>query len=131
MTAAQAQADAASTYRQAAFENAPPLKILRLLYQGALRFLNQALEADAENEAAFYNDRVSRADAIVCELRCSLDHQAVPELCNDLERLYLFAESRLQDALIDRDKDAIQDTMRVLETLLDGWRELEVQSEAA
>ena len=34
---------AAGAYREAAFENAPPIKIIRMLYSGALRYIDQAL----------------------------------------------------------------------------------------
>ena len=32
----------AQAYQSAAIENAPPLKVIRMLYAGALRFLGQA-----------------------------------------------------------------------------------------
>ena len=37
---------AASAYKEALYENAPPLKIVHMLYEGAIRFLAQAEQVD-------------------------------------------------------------------------------------
>ncbi len=123
------QPDAASAYRQASFEHAPPLKILRMLYQGALRFLDQAKELDPAKEPAARNDCLLRADAIVCELRLSLEADVAPDLCDQLERLYLFVEEQILQARERRAHEPIESARQVLQTLLDGWKQVEVESE--
>ena len=118
--------DPAAAYRQAAFENAPPLKILRMLYQGAIRFLGQASEAHEAGDLPRFTDRVGRAESIVSELRCSLDTEAAPGLCMELESLYLFTSSRLIAAIADQDLDCVEEARGILQTLLTAWNELEM-----
>lgn len=122
---------AASAYREEAFENAPPLKIVRLMYQGALRFIDAALQCDADDPGSNFVHQVGRADAVVCELRLALDTTQAPEVAQNLERLYLYVESLLQRALIERSTDQLPAARAVLVTLLEAWTEVELDSGSA
>jgi len=113
-------AQAAATYRLAQFESAPPVKIVQLLYAGAIRFLKQAQDHEPTSEE--YRGLVRRAEDIICELRASLNHDPDPELSARLDGLYLFAQSELGRAIIDRDAEALDGPIQVLETLLEGWK---------
>lgn len=50
------QGNAAAAYKAARFENAPPLKLVQLMYEGALRFLDQAEAALAVPEVARFQE---------------------------------------------------------------------------
>jgi flagellar protein FliS len=119
---------AADAYRSASVENAPPIKVVRMLYAGALRFLEQTAEEDPASPQSRFNEFVSRADSIIAELRLALDHEQNPEVSENLEGLYLFAEKRLGDAILDRDREPLNDVKYVLTTLLDAWNEVEIQT---
>jgi len=123
--------NAASVYKEALFENAPPLKIVHMLYEGALRFLAQAALLDPETEPARFSEKLRRVDRIVSELRLSLDHAQAPELCTDLNALYLFVERQVQDALLGQTREPLERAAEVLETLLDAWRSIEVSGRKA
>lgn len=114
---------AAQAYRAAALENAPPIKIVRMLYAGALRFLERARGAGpGDPEYAYW---IGRADAIVKELRCSLDHSHDAKLSGDLEGLYLFVETCLSEAQIQGRAPAIEEALRVLRTLEGAWSQVQ------
>ncbi|MFT5289359.1 MAG: flagellar protein FliS [Planctomycetota bacterium] len=113
--------NAAETYRQNAVESAPPIKIIRMLFEGAVRFLGQAETFDASTETVQFNDRIRRAEAIVSELRLSLDNTQNPALCEELERLYLFVEDELREAFLQHDKTRVANAKGILETLSDAW----------
>jgi flagellar protein FliS len=117
--------EAASAYRLEAIASAPPLKLVRLLYAGALRFLEQAARLDPARQGPEFRDRLCRADAIVVELRGALDHQREPRLCGELERLYLFVEARIADVLESGDPQRLKEATRVLATLSEGWSAVE------
>lgn len=122
---------AAAAYREAALENAPPLKVVHLLYEGALRFIDQAVQVDPGTEPLAFQEKLGRADAVVSELRLSLDHGPAPELSERLDALYLFVEERLRTAILDRSTEPLPAARNVLETLLDGWKEVDLQSRGA
>ena len=112
---------AIDAYKREAIENAPPLKLVRMLYEGALRFLAQARDCDAEDPGSDFVHWLMRADAIVAELRCSLDRDSGAEVCGDLEQLYRFAETEIARAIQTRELAHVENARRVLATLLEGW----------
>src|SRR5262245_60209403 len=118
---------AADAYRRSALENAPPIKIIRLLYQGALRFLDEAAAVDPKADPQRFQDRLHRAEAVVVELRISLEKEHAPELCSELERLYLFVEDKLREAVHSRSAEPLTAARSVLNTLYSAWREIEVE----
>ena len=122
---------AASAYKESLFESAPPLKIVHMLYEGAIRFLTQASQTDPQAEPALFAENLRRAERIVAELRLSLDHEQAPELCSDLNSLYTFVERLIQDALIDREATPLSEAVDILETLLEGWRSIQVSERMA
>jgi len=111
-------------YLESTLETAPPIKVVRLLYEGALRFLDQAAAADAKHPRSPFVDCLTRADLIVAELRLSLEHQQAPQVAADLERLYLFAEGRIQEALRLREHAPIAEARAVLVRLFDAWSQV-------
>jgi flagellar protein FliS len=122
---------AADAYRSASIENAPPVKVVRLMYEGALRFIDQAGEMDPVDQAAEFVDRIDRARTVVAELRIALDPASDPELCERLSSLYLFIEERLNETLQTRDAADAAPARAVIETLLDGWRQIELEQTPA
>jgi flagellar protein FliS len=119
---------AAGAYREAAFENAPPIKIVRLLYSGALRFIDQALAEKAGGPGSRFAYLTMRADSIVTELRLSLTKEHAPAIADNLEQLYLFAEDRLRAAVRDQDEAPLHEARRVLANLLEAWTQVEVSA---
>lgn len=122
---------AASAYKLAQFENAPPLKIVQMMYEGALRFLAQAEGIDPHADPAAFGARLRRAHAVVAELRLCLDHERARELSTDLNALYLFVERKIHDALLDRTVEPLADARAILEILLSAWRSVDVQQTAS
>ena len=121
------QESAASAYKQAKFDSAPPLKIVHMMYEGALRFLAQAQSIDPKGDAQDFDKVLQKAAAVIFELRVSLDHEVAPELSRDLTALYLFAEDRIRMSLLDRQTEPLDAAVNTLETLLEGWKGVEVQ----
>jgi len=120
--------NAAEAYKAARFENAPPLKLVQMMYEGALRFLDQAEGHHASGELARFGERCMRAHAVVLELRLALDRNQAPDLADNLGQLYLFAETELSRAVRSDSVEPLPPVREVLRTLLDGWKKLEVQA---
>ena len=121
-----APGSAAAAYKAANIENAPPLKLVQMMYEGALRFLSQAESAHAAAEGARFQERCLRVLAILTELRASLDPAQAPELAANLESLYVFAEARVREAMQNESPAPLASAREILATLLDGWKGLEV-----
>lgn len=120
---------AAKAYRSTSFEAAPPLKIIRMLYAGALRCLDQGAACDPLTEGPRFNEHLGKADAIVSELRCALEPVHAPELVAELDRLYDFVGSCINEAVAQRATAPLEGARRVMGVLKSAWDDLEVASD--
>jgi flagellar protein FliS len=116
-----ARPTAAQVYAQQSFEHAPPIKIVRMLYDGALRFIDRALACDPHDPASRFDSWTSRAEDIVLELRAALEPRHAPEMVETLTQLYLFAESQLRKARLEHDADPVRAARAVLAPLAEAW----------
>lgn len=121
--------DAANTYRQESVENAPPIKILRMLYAGALRYMDRAAACEPSDPSSEFVSMVYKAEAIVTELRLTLDPEGAPEFVANMEDLYLFVDAELQQALVERSVEPIANARVVFAKLADAWNQIEVEGQ--
>lgn len=99
-----------------------PGRVVVMLYDGAIKFLRQAI---AELEAGKFIEKgksISRAGDILQELNITLNMEAGGEIAQNLRQLYAFMQERLFQANMQKDADMIRDTIRLLEELNDGWK---------
>lgn len=123
--------DPTAHYREALLESAPPIKIVRLLYEKAILHMERARRLDISTQATLFTEAIGKADAIVVELRLSLDPAPAPQISSNLESLYLFVEQRLTEALAQRSAEELVPGIAVMNDLLDAWRSIELGGQAA
>ncbi|MEL6180812.1 MAG: flagellar export chaperone FliS [Myxococcota bacterium] len=104
-------------------------RILLMLYDGAIRFVEQARRAIEEGQAHIKGEKISRAHAIISELNSTLNHEAAPELCDNLQALYIFMLEKLTQANRNNDVEALAVVTDLLNTLRDGWQEVVQQQQ--
>jgi len=112
-------------YRRQSVTSASPLQLVVMLYDGALRFMEQSLAAMAAQELERQNDRLVRAQRIIAELIGTLDMEQGGEVAKNLLGLYTFAYNELVEGNLRDDADRIRNAIRVMSELRDGWMELE------
>ena len=118
---------AASIYGEASIENAPPVKLVRLLYQGAIRFLDTAAACDPRAADSKFNHWLGRAEDIVVELRISIEPGPAPEIAASLSDLYGFVENAIREARRDRKVEPLAGARTVLATLLEAWTAIDTR----
>ncbi len=117
-------AQAAATYQRNAVLNASPEKLVQLLYDGAIKHLDKSRIGLADNKtarSAEVGQSLGKAMGILGELRASLDHAAGGEISRDLDRLYEFALDQLSQANLNRTPVGVENALRVVRTLKEGW----------
>ena len=93
---------AAQSYLRTKVLTATPEQLQLMLFDGAIRFSEQAkLALEKKNFDQSYN-LLMRAQKIVQELQGALKPEVAPELCNNLAALYSFVYRRLVDANLHR-----------------------------
>jgi flagellar protein FliS len=117
-------AQAAATYQRNAILTASPDKLVKLLYEGAIKNLEQCRTQLADPRTCRSGEvgtALSRAIGIVGELRASLDHAAGGAIAKDLDRLYDFAIDQITQSNAARKPDGVGHALQVLRTLKEGW----------
>src|SRR5438067_11581620 len=89
---------AATNYLRAKVLTATPEQLQLMLYDGAIRFTEQAKVALLKKDYEASYNGISRAQKIIAELSGSLKHDKAPELCGKLSSLYNFVYRKLIDA---------------------------------
>lgn len=116
-------------YAEDDLETLPPLGKVIALYDGAIRAIVRARTHLRAGNAGRRGEMVSRALAILHELRLALDHKTAPELAGNLDALYGFAGELLVNGNLRGEEAALGAAEKVLQTLRAGW--LELQSRGA
>ena len=117
-------AQAAATYQRNAVLTASPEKLVKLLYDGAIKNLEKSRVGLADQKTARspeVGQALSRAMGILGELRASLDHAAGGQIARDLDRLYEFGLEQLSQANLTRTPSGVTNTLQVMRTLQEGW----------
>lgn len=100
---------------------ATPEQLQMMLYDGALRFAEQARAAlQQKNFEQSYN-LISRVQKILTEMSCTLKHDVAPDLCGKLSALYNFAYRKLIEANIDHNVEAIDEAIEILRYQRETW----------
>ncbi len=107
---------------------ADPIKLIQLLYRGALESIAQARAALAAGDISARGHMVGKAVAIVNELALSLDHSQSPELCRNLVELYDYMARRLNEANAKQADEPLAEVAGLLADLLTAWQQVAEQA---
>lgn len=116
-------ANARRAYNQSAILTAPPERLVVMLYDGAIRFLNQAAVAMRSGNTRVAWQRIMRADAILNELDLTLD-MSRGDIAQQLRSIYLFCRRQLIEANRDSDATRIDAVGRMLGELRESWEQV-------
>lgn len=122
------QTRAWQSYRQVATQTASPGQLVVLLYNGLIRFLEQAragfvLEDPKEfNEAI--NNNLQRAQAILNELNQALNMAEGGEFAQRMRGLYDYFDRRLQESNMTKAEPGIVEVIKHITVLRDAWEEI-------
>jgi flagellar secretion chaperone FliS len=114
-------AKARSAYAEQTVMTASPERLVGMLFAGAAARLDRAQAAARAGNRAAAIEALSKAGAIVSELRATLDMERGGVVADDLFRLYGFVLDRLRKASSGRDPEAIGEASLVLAKLKEGW----------
>jgi len=101
--------------------SADPLKLVLLLYRGAIDAIYSARQHLAKREIRERSKAITKAQLIVFELARSLDLEKGGSLATELARLYQYIGRRLVDANVHQQDAPLAEVGELLTTLLEGW----------
>jgi flagellar secretion chaperone FliS len=100
---------------------ATPMELTRMLYEGAIQVVQEAISAHRAGDILARGNAVTKAVEILSELRFSLRREVNPQYCDTLAGLYGYLQRRLIQAHAEKSESMLREVQTLLQTLLEGW----------
>jgi flagellar protein FliS len=94
-----------------------------MLYEAAIQNVKKAMLAIDKKDNANKGAAIGKAHDIINELLNTLDFEVGGQIARDFESLYNFMTEQLVRANMNNSKEALQTVQKLLDTLLEGWRQ--------
>ncbi|MDA3901156.1 MAG: flagellar export chaperone FliS [Spirochaetes bacterium] len=111
-------------YKKTQVNTASQGKLIVMLYDGAIKFLNIAIEHMEPKTYDIVNNNIIRAQDIITELISSLNMDTGGEIANNLLSLYLYFKKRLLEANMQKESVIIEEVVKHLRELREVWNEV-------
>ena len=114
--------NAAQMYQQNSVKTASPAKLTLMLYDGAVKFCNIALEALNDGNIQKVNENIKKVENIIVELRVTLDMKY--PVAKEFDTVYDYIYRRLVEANMKKDKEILEDAIKHIKTMRETWKEV-------
>ena len=111
-------------YQKVQVTTADRLKLVVMLYDGAISYLKTAIKYLEENDMAAKGIYISKAQDIIDELNNSLNLNEGGEIASTLRKIYNFLYFYLVKANLKKDPRMIKEVIDILSTLREAWDEI-------
>ncbi len=108
-------------YEDTAVQTSSPEKLVVMLYEGALKFLRQAVAGTQARDIEQKRHGVDRALAVIQHLQSTLDREKGGDIAAELDRLYVYITSRIVEGSAQLQVAPLEEAIKLLTTLLSGW----------
>lgn len=118
------QANAYNAYKNNEVMSASKIKLILMLYDGAIKYLKLAEIAIDEKKIEKTNDNIKKAQDILVEFMSTLNFEDGREIANNLYQLYEYMYQKLIRANIDKDASVVFEVRGYLEELRETWAKI-------
>lgn len=101
---------------------ATPAELTLMLYEGAIKFCNMAIDAVEKKDIAKAHTNIVKVENIISEFQATLDHRY--PVAKDFDNIYSYLQQRLVDANVKKDKEILEEILEHLRTMRDTWKEV-------
>ena len=101
---------------------ASPAELTLMLYEGAIKFCNLAMEAIDAKDIQKAHENIMKAEHIVEEFQATLDHRY--PVAKDFDNVYSYLLERLKKKKKKKDKEIMEEVTKHLRTMRDTWKEV-------
>jgi len=125
-----AQGNPYSAYHVTNVQTADQRTLIIMLYDGLLRYLHKATaKIEAKDHEGAHNYLI-RSREIIAELISTLKPEKGGEVGMNLKRLYAYCFERLVEANLLKDASKVQEVIKVMSTLREGWAQMKLQGQS-
>lgn len=111
-------------YLESEILQADPLRLVQLLYRGAIEAVGKARMHLQRGEIKARSAQITKAMDILAELATSVDLERGGELGQNLVLLYDYMNAQLQTANFQQVEGPLVEVEKLLHTLLEGWEQI-------
>lgn len=110
-------------YKRSAVETSTPEKLLLMLFDGAIRFINQGKVAISEKRFDDANTLLLKVQDIFSELMKTLDMEKGGDIAKNLIELYAFYQKEVIQANMKKDIARLEPVLEFFQTFRSAWAE--------
>lgn len=113
--------NAAEAYKRQQVMAATPEALTLMLYNGALRFMKEGMDAMEKKDYEQCNTSLQKAQKIIMEFQATLKMEY--EISHQLMPLYDYVYNSLVEANMKSDPAKVQESIDLIKELRDAWAE--------
>ncbi|MBO6215948.1 MAG: flagellar export chaperone FliS [Lachnospiraceae bacterium] len=111
-----------SAYSNNRIMTASPAELTLMLYDGAIKFCNIAIEGVEEKNIEKAHNNIRKCDRVIEEFQITLNRKY--PVAKDFDEVYKYLRSRLLQANIKKDREILEEVLEHLRTMRDTWKEV-------
>lgn len=115
-----------ANYANTKIQTATPAQLTLMLYDGAIKFCNLAINAVEEGQIEMANTNIKKVEAIIAEFRATLNFKY--PVAKDFDNVYEYLRRRLLEANLHKDKEILEEVLSHLRVMRETWTEVMKQS---
>jgi len=112
-------------YQKGSVNGASPVKLVIMLYDGVLRFMEAGKHAMLAGNVEKQNQSLQRAQKIIMELMSCLDMQNGAEIATNLLALYTYSLEQLVQSNLKDEPAGIDRSISIFSELRESWVAIE------
>ncbi len=112
-------------YQKTEINTADRVRIITLMYNGAINFIKLAKEKMQNGDIAGKGLYIGKATAVVGELASSLNLTEGGKIAENLKMLYDYILDKLLRGNLYNNQSELDEAIKILEVLKEGWKEIE------
>lgn len=115
-----------ANYANTKIQTATPAQLTLMLYDGAIKFCNLAINTVEEGQIEMANTNIKKVEAIIAEFRATLNFKY--PVAKDFDNVYEYLGRRLLEANLHKDKEILEEVLSHLRVMRETWTEVMKQS---
>ena len=127
--AAKTQGNRSTAYKNTEISTADQKKLIVMLYDGAIRFLQVAVDNMRPQNYDMVNTHIIKAQDIITELMLALNMEQGGKIAANLFNIYAYLKKQLLEANITKDPKILMETSSMLQELREAWDKAEAKTE--
>ncbi|GIP19095.1 flagellar protein FliS [Paenibacillus montaniterrae] len=111
-------------YQKNKYETASPHRLITMLYDGAIRFANQAIKHIENQNVAETNQAIQRFQDIIYELMSCLNFNEGKEIATNLQALYTYVIELSIRSNLEKTTEPLHEAVTIISEIKSSWEQI-------